>query len=654
MGLLIKLQSGDTQFKSLKFGKDRPDGGSSNQPYFQSPITANVNNSSFYNDFILRGGIKAPLRAAEDSIRLTKYFTDTKNPNGLLFIAKQNLLSRVGTKTEASKGLGYIGGALNEGAYTPLSTIGQSLIGFLGGHLNKQGLDPTGLFDSANIVPYLKAIQQNQFYGTTFIPNNNRLIRLIDLISNNKAESNFAFIQGYNLNAQNSLISYQGGSNSVLGIGQTRINYATDNFGVPIKTLTNKLGSYTIPYKNEVEKWKLPFGATTDYNKSGIDQTIPTTSSGASTTYVTDGIDSYQYNISQPYQIPQIIQFGKTEQTNLPSQSFTTKQNIADYTSPISKEFVSKGYNSPSFDQFKETDGLNHIHVTNRTSIIPQITQFGETEQTNLHSQSFTTKQKIADYKSPISTILINKSYKPEDIEILSFTPGKNHIHVTNNLSSSIKPSDLINNIPNQQAKNSTGKRIIYHKETDPKSPTNYSKETIDTTSLIPLSFTIINPLSVLDRKPSSSMSFTAYLDNLSDSYTAEWSSQTYMGRGEKFYKYNTFGREINLAFTVVANNPAEQVTNFEKLNRFAASLAPTYSTAGYLAGNLHRVTVGKYISGQYGIITGFTYDIMEESPWDIDTKLPFYIKVTGVKFTPIHSFRPESAFYHTHKYINQ
>jgi hypothetical protein len=653
MGLLIKLQSGDTQFKSLKFGKDRPDGGSSNQPYFQSPITANVNNSSFYNDFILRGGIKAPLRAAEDSLRLTKYFTDTKNPNGLLFIAKQNLLSRVGTKTEASKGLGYIGGALNEGAYTPLSTIGQALIGFSGGHLNKQGLDPTGLFDSANIVPYLKAIQQNQFSGTTFIPDNNRLIRLIDLISNNKAESNFAFIQGYNLNAQNSLISYQGGSNSVLGIGKTRINYATDNFGVPIKTLTNKLGNYKIPYKNEVEKWKLPFGTTTDYNNL-FPQAIPTTSSEAFTTYVTDGIDSYQYNISQPYQISQITQFGEEQQTNLPSQSFTTKQKIADYTSPISKEFVSKGYNSPNFDQFKETDGLNHIYVTNRPTYKNPIIPFGEEQQTNLPSQSFTTKQKIAEYSSPISTILINKRYKPEDIENLEATDGKNHIDVTNNTSSSIKPSDLINNIPNQQAKNSTGKRIIYHKETDPKSPTNYSKETIDTTSLIPLKFTIINPVSVLDVGPSSSMDFTAYLDNLSDSYTADWSSQAYMGRGEKFYKYNTFGREINLAFTVVADNPADQVTNFEKLNRFAASLAPTYSTAGYLAGNLHRVTVGKYISGQYGIITGFTYDVMEESPWDLTSQLPFYIKVTGVKFTPIHNFRPESAFYHTHQYIKQ
>ena len=587
MGLLIKLQSGDTQLKSLKFGKDRPDGGSSNQPYFQSPITANVNNSSFYNDFILRGGIKAPLRAAEDSLRLTKYFTDKKNPNGLLFIAKQNLLSRIGTKTEASKGLGYIGGTLNEGAYTPLSTIGQALIGFAGGHLNKQGLDPTGLFNFASIISYSKAIQENQFSGTTFIPNNNRLIRLIDLISNNKAESNFSHIQGYNLNAQNSLISYQGGSNSVLGIGKTRINYATDNFGVPIKTLTNKLGSYTIPYKNEAEKWKLPFGTTTDYNKL-FPQAIPITSSEASTTYVTDGIDSYQYNILQPYQLPQITQFGETEQTNLPLQSFTTKQKIADYTSPI-------------------------------------------------------------------STILINKRYKPEDIETFEANPGKNHIYVSNNTSSLIKPSDLIDNIPNQQAKNSTGKRIIYHKETDPKSPTNYSKETIDTTSLIPFQFTIINPLSPTSNISSSNIEFIAYIDSLSDQYTAEWASQTYMGRGEKFYKYNTFGREMNLAFTVVAHNLKEQEDNFINLNKLAASLAPTYSTAGYLAGNLHKLTIGKYISGQYGIITGFTYDIMEESPWDIDTKLPLYIKVTGVKFTPIHNFRPESQNNGTiHQYINQ
>jgi len=104
MGLLIKLQNGDTALKSLKFGKDRPGGGSSNQPYIQNPIIeAPGVLSQFDNDFLLRGGLRAPINAAEDVARLTKYMFNLKNPSGLLFIAKQNLLSRVAVATEASQ-----------------------------------------------------------------------------------------------------------------------------------------------------------------------------------------------------------------------------------------------------------------------------------------------------------------------------------------------------------------------------------------------------------------------------------------------------------------------------------------------------------------------------------------------------------------------
>jgi hypothetical protein len=54
-------------------------------------------NSSFgkanIGDFTIRGGILAPLKAAEDvSIRLTRFFADIKNPKGLLFLAKENIL----------------------------------------------------------------------------------------------------------------------------------------------------------------------------------------------------------------------------------------------------------------------------------------------------------------------------------------------------------------------------------------------------------------------------------------------------------------------------------------------------------------------------------------------------------------------------------
>ena len=126
------------------------------------------------------------------------------------------------------------------------------------------------------------------------------------------------------------------------------------------------------------------------------------------------------------------------------------------------------------------------------------------------------------------------------------------------------------------------------------------------------------------------------------------------MGRAEKFYKYDAFDRSISLGFTIVVDSKANLNIMYQQLNTLAASLAPTYTTYGYMAGNLHKLTVGNYISGQVGIMNGLTYDIMDESPWDIDKGLPHYIKVTGIKFTPIHNFRPESQFNNLHQYINQ
>jgi hypothetical protein len=93
-----------------------------------------------------------------------------------------------------------------------------------------------------------------------------------------------------------------------------------------------------------------------------------------------------------------------------------------------------------------------------------------------------------------------------------------------------------------------------------------------------------------------------------------------------------------------------------DQLNQLASSLAPTYTAQGYMAGNIHKLTVGNYITNQYGIINGLTYEIMDESPWDIEKgkQLPMYIKVTGFQFTPIHNFRPEYKINSSPKFISQ
>jgi hypothetical protein len=192
----------------------------------------------------------------------------------------------------------------------------------------------------------------------------------------------------------------------------------------------------------------------------------------------------------------------------------------------------------------------------------------------------------------------------------------------------------------------------IYYTSDDSSFKTSKNSFLDGTQDIIPFRIKIINPEHPSD--PGTTLTFRAYIDSFSDSYNADWKAQTYMGRAESFWKYNSFGRDISLGFTVVADNGNNLNSMYDHLNTLAASLAPTYTSQGYMAGNIHEVTVGNYITNQTGIIQGLTYDIMDESPWDIDKNLPLYIKVTGFKFTPIQTFRPESLFSGpTNKFIN-
>jgi hypothetical protein len=147
---------------------------------------------------------------------------------------------------------------------------------------------------------------------------------------------------------------------------------------------------------------------------------------------------------------------------------------------------------------------------------------------------------------------------------------------------------------------------------------------------------------------------FRAFIDSFSDNYTADWSSTQYIGRGEQFYTYDKFNRTINMSWTVAAQSKDELIPMYQKLNFLASNLMPDYSGEGYMRGPLVRLTVGGYLYSQPGFITALTYDIPQESPWEIGItnndiagsdntvkELSHMIKVTGFTFTPIHTFVP-------------
>jgi hypothetical protein len=162
---------------------------------------------------------------------------------------------------------------------------------------------------------------------------------------------------------------------------------------------------------------------------------------------------------------------------------------------------------------------------------------------------------------------------------------------------------------------------------------------------------------------------FRAHIDSMSDNYSADWQSQKYMGRGENFYKYQGFDRNISLSWTVAAQSKQELIPMYQKLNYLASVTAPSYSTTGYMGGNLISLTIGGYLYEQVGIMTGLTLDVPTESPWEIGIpdntnirfvpgtegnpdreiftdpsvkELPMIIKVTGFNFIPIHDFVPK------------
>lgn len=208
-----------TDLKSLKYGQDRPGGGSSKQPF----IVKDLNNIEIEDlgrtggpDWLVRGGLQAPARSLQDASRIFQLFTQT--PVGSFFTVKQNLLSRVGTDMDGGYPqlafpLKALNGPLNQGIYSPLNTLAQVLVNAGGIHLFKQGINP---FTGGPKYQTMIAPAGAEEVGIKN-KNLNRLVHLYrDKISSNEGSKSTI------------LFEYGGGPGSVLGIGKTVIPTATE------------------------------------------------------------------------------------------------------------------------------------------------------------------------------------------------------------------------------------------------------------------------------------------------------------------------------------------------------------------------------------------------------------------------------------------
>ena len=661
---LINFQ---TDFTNLPWGKDRRSSDDSRQPYITKDIPQGDDNLPVRSgpDFIVRGGLKAVSNALDDVGRLAQMFVDTKNPSaGLGFIVKQNILSRTSVKSQSSYGLGYATGPLNQGIYTPLSTLGQALGNGLGVHLNMLGLDPTspmsgiiegGLFPGAGLNTYFSTLKNNKanILQGSDLEKTNRLVALKTNIQDETESLNFNDVKNYNILPDNTpgsdvMISYGGGPGSILGIGKTRIRFADQRTGLENPQVVSNPGQF---FKGGV------------INRS----------------YQTDNDSKFSYQLS--IQNSATAKYG---QLYLPqNEKYKYQRNREFLFQDANGPSILKGINGPYQNFLYKVDGL-----------IDEIQTFTDDETgeiTTYNSQKFVVNGSVL-YKNNSRTYDQNQIIGKDNVieggqAGLYPTDFRKELYDVNGVNlEETKESSVISLSPNYRVKNldervnmgSPGKRGGRlrgdNSTTTQKNVWNYGLpanelEALDKITAMPMydgtgpdENQPINDLvkfriAAINNDGTDGqavyMHFRAFLDNFSDNYEATWNSIKYVGRGEPLYNYGGFGRTISMGFTVAAQSKAELIPMYKKLNYLASTLAPDYTAAGFMRGNLVRLTVGGYVYEQPGFITSLTYDVPDNSPWEIAIdaeggsdssvkELPHVIKVSGFQFTPIHTFLPE------------
>lgn len=153
-----------------------------------------------------------------------------------------------------------------------------------------------------------------------------------------------------------------------------------------------------------------------------------------------------------------------------------------------------------------------------------------------------------------------------------------------------------------------------------------FAFEVINNEGTTDTSFTYKNKKGVTKSKSdtvTTKVHFRAFLTNFADNHSAIWNGQRYMGRGEEFFTYQGFTRDVSFQFKVVAQSKQEMLPLWQKLNYLASSLYPDYSDQGFMRGNIHQLTIGEYFYRTPGILKSMNITVDDNYPWEIKYSEP-------------------------------
>ena len=582
----MALRDLQTNLKSLRVDKDRPFGGSSGLPYIKGGLPEDspageylADLARYSSDGTVRGGLFSVVSSTEDTIRISRFLNDF--PKGLLFTSKQIGLQKSNPKIETETR----GDVLNTQVYSNSNLLAQVALQGNGQHVPRPGFNTNDLLREEN--KYEKIVKSK----TT---DENRLVTLY----NNKIAPASSKILPNNLDKlgisslDNELFNYAGGPGSSYGDGDTfipRVVNTNSSLSVPEDGVVDYLGALgltdliktkSIPGLKDLlyPKKKKQF----DFSSNLQSFPPPTTNQNASLTTpfvasnidLSGGIENIDFT-DNPF-----------SDSKIPKSGY--QQSNPDFIRP---EAVPEGM--PIANQFGNTMAYSKL-----LSSSPGVLQ-------DFRQKTMDPNPQGKNYSNPL--VEINSRLDMGNPGGRTKAKGLKYI---NDINGGLG-QDKINLIP-----------LYTHTQTSDKDG-NLSMDAIqanEVRDMIKFCIEVIDNDNTLKTSP---LHFRAYITDFSDNIGADWNGQKYMGRGENFYTYQGFTREVSFNLTVAAQSKQEMMPLYQKLNFLASSLHPDYSSGGFMRGNLHKLTIGEWFYRTPGILKSMNISIDNNYPWEIKYNEP-------------------------------
>ena len=146
-------------------------------------------------------------------------------------------------------------------------------------------------------------------------------------------------------------------------------------------------------------------------------------------------------------------------------------------------------------------------------------------------------------------------------------------------------------------------------------------------------------------------MVFRAHITNLDDSFTANWSPVTMIGRADPNYTYTGMTRDVSVSFDIYATDRDEVKPIWRKLNALAGYTAPTYDPESIaMIAPWMRITIGDLFVQQPVTLTSVSYTFGMDAPWEINieedpTMMQVPLKIgVSLQFNMIGDYMPQKG----------